>query len=110
MRSDLVPAMNHLRLVTDPAEHQFKEHDGELPGRTGAPCRFCGEESTQHIARQCAGGVSLLRPRCEADAVYLVPLAGRLIPFCPECAGRTIDLAAVVGFGLTLQPIKGGTS
>lgn len=101
----------HLQLVTDPTEHQFKESDGMLPGAIGAACRFCGQGAALHIARQCAGGVSLMRPRCEADAVYVVPWAGRLIPFCPECAGRTIDLATAFGLGLTLEPIgRGGTS
>lgn len=101
----------HLQLVTDPTEHQFKELDGTLPGTAGACCRFCGEVAARHIARQCAGGVSLMRPRCEADAVYVVPWAGRRIPFCPECAGRTIDLSTAFGLPLTLEPItRGGTS
>lgn len=102
--------MRHLRLVTDPHAHQFKERDGTLPGAAGAACRFCGEESPQHIARQCAGGVALMQPRCEADAVYIVPWHGRRIPFCAECAGRTIDLAWAFGLELTLQPLALGTS
>lgn len=102
--------MNHLRLVTDPSVHQFKEPDGILPGAAGVACRYCGEPVGQHIARQCAGGVGLAGPRCEADAYYVVLWSGRRIPFCPECAGRTLALATAFGLPLTLEPIAAGTS
>lgn len=110
VRYRVVLVSRHLRLVTDPAEHQFKECDGTLPGTAMAACRHCGEESTAHIARQCAGGVSLMGPRCEADATFVVPWGPRRIPFCPGCAGRMIDLAWLIGVGLSLEPIAAGTS
>lgn len=98
----------HLRLVTDPAVHQYRERDGTQPGTAGAPCRYCGEESTQHIARQCARGVfDPTQPRCEADATYVVPWSGRRIPFCAGCAGHVIDLALAFGLALSLEPIGG---
>jgi hypothetical protein len=97
-------------LVTDPAEHQFRDLDGVIPGTLMAACRHCGEEATEHIARQCAGGVSLMGPRCDADAAFVVPWGSRRIPFCNGCAGRMIDLAWLIGVGITLEPIPGGTS
>lgn len=99
-----------LQLVTDASEHQFTEAPGVLPGTPGTACRYCGEESPHHIARQCGGGVSVGLRRCEADAIYMVPWAGRRIPFCGDCAARTIDLAMAFGLPLTLEPIAGGTS
>ena len=100
--------MSGLRLVPDPSDHQFKERDGVLPGTPGAPCRHCGEEAAHHIARQCAGGVSLLRTRCEADATYAVLLGWRRIPFCPKCAADTIEMAIALGASLALIPLAGG--
>ena len=103
--------MSRLVLVTDPTEHQFRECDGVIPGTAMAACRHCGEESTAHIAQQCAGGVSLMGPRCEADATFIVPWGtSRRIPFCAGCAGRILDLAWLIGMGLSLEPIPGGTS
>lgn len=99
-----------LRLVTDPTEHQFRDCDGVIPGTALAACRDCGEDSAAHIARQCAGGVSLMGPRCDADAAFVVPWGPRRIPFCGGCAGRMIDLAWLIGVGLILEPIPAGAA